>query len=349
MMNTLIKPARLNPGDKVAAVSLSSGLAGSIPYRYHIGKKQVHQAFGIELVEMENTLKDIGWISKNPEARANDLMEAFLNPEIKGIISTIGGEDSIRILPYVDLDVIRSNPKIFLGFSDTTVTHMICIKAGLGSFYGPSILAGFAENQGILPYTENSVRDSLFTGNPAGEIKPSPEWTNAYLDWFDPSNQEIKRPLFAPPSRKWLQGKERITGNLIGGCVQTLFTLNGTELWPNIDYWKESIIFLDISESELPLSLFRYLLRSMGAQGIWNVTHGIILGRPGGDRSIKEMDAYDQELQYIVGEEYGCKDLPILTRMDFGHTDPVMTIPYGVLAELNVVDNSFKIIESGVY
>lgn len=348
MMNKLIKPSRLNPGDKVAAVSLSAGLAGSIPYRYHIGKKQIHQAFGIELIEMENTLKDLSWVSKNPEARANDLMEAFANPDIKGIISTIGGEDSIRILPYIDLEVIRSNPKIFMGYSDTTVSHMICLKAGLGSFYGPAILSGFAENRGILPYTEQSVRATLFSANTVGEVSPAPEWTNAYLDWFEPKNQETKRPLFPAPSRKSLQGSRKVNGRLIGGCVQTLFTLNGTELWPDKDCWKDSIVFLDISESELPLSLFRYLLRSMGAQGIWNVTNGILLGRPGGDRGVKEMDAYEKELQHVIGEEYGCKDLPILSRMDFGHTDPVMTIPYGVLAELDAETCSFKIKESGV-
>lgn len=73
-------------------------------------------------------------------------MNAFENPEIKAIVSTIGGEEGIRILPYVDFNVIRNNPKVFLGYSDSTVIHFICQKAGINSFYGPSIMAGFAEN-----------------------------------------------------------------------------------------------------------------------------------------------------------------------------------------------------------
>jgi muramoyltetrapeptide carboxypeptidase LdcA involved in peptidoglycan recycling len=72
-------------------------------------------------------------------------MEAFADPSIKAVISNIGGDDSIRMLKYIDLDVIRNNPKIFLGFSDSTVTHFICLKAGLSSFYGTSLLVGFAE------------------------------------------------------------------------------------------------------------------------------------------------------------------------------------------------------------
>lgn len=347
-MNKLVKPAHLKPGDKVAAISLSAGLAGSIPYRYEVGKKQLQDAFQIELIEMENTLKDLNWVKRNPEARANDLMAAFSNPEIKGIFSTIGGEDSIRILPYIDFEVIKSNPKVFMGYSDTTVTHMICQKVGLTSFYGPAILSSFAENQGILAYTEDHVRKSLFMTNPVGEVKPSPNWTAAYLDWFEPKNQEIKRPLYASSGRKLLQGNGTVSGRLTGGCVQTLFTLVGTELWPNNNSWEDTILFLDISESELPLSLFRYLLRNMGAQGIWNKVKGILLGRPGGNRSDAEMSAYEEEIKYIVGEEYERNDLPILSRMDFGHTDPIMVLPYGVQAEIDAENLLFLIKEPGV-
>jgi muramoyltetrapeptide carboxypeptidase LdcA involved in peptidoglycan recycling len=73
-------------------------------------------------------------------------MEAFLDPSIKAIISTIGGDDSIRLMPFVDLNIIGNNPKIFMGYSDTTVTHFMCLKAGLSSFYDPAVMNGFAEN-----------------------------------------------------------------------------------------------------------------------------------------------------------------------------------------------------------
>jgi muramoyltetrapeptide carboxypeptidase LdcA involved in peptidoglycan recycling len=145
-MTTLIKPKSLKQGDTVATISLSWGGAGEILHRYEIGKRRLQEVFGLNVIETKNALKSADYISKNPQARAEDLMEAFSDKSIKAIISIVGGEDSIRTLPYTDINVIRQNPKIFLGFSDTTVTHFACYKAGLTSFYGTSILVGFAEN-----------------------------------------------------------------------------------------------------------------------------------------------------------------------------------------------------------
>lgn len=130
-------------------ISLSWGGAGEIPYRYEQGKKQIQDIFGLEVVETKNALKPAKWIYDNPQERANDLMEAFSDKSIKAIISNIGGEDSIRILRHIDIDVIKKNPKIFIGFSDSTITHFLCLKAGLTSFYGTSTLVGFAENGGM--------------------------------------------------------------------------------------------------------------------------------------------------------------------------------------------------------
>src|SRR5689334_7291661 len=120
-MPKLIKPQVLQPGDKVASISLSAGTAGDLPHRYQQGKRQLQEAFELEVVETTNALKSSGYIAKNPKARADDLMEAFSDNSIKAIISNIGGDDSLRTLRYADLSVIRANPKIFLGFSDTTI------------------------------------------------------------------------------------------------------------------------------------------------------------------------------------------------------------------------------------
>ena len=79
----------------------------------------------------------------------------FRGSSIKGIIASIGGDDAIRLIPHIDLNVIADNPKVFLGYSDPTVLHFGCLKAGLGSFYGPTIMAGFAENGGMHAYAEN--------------------------------------------------------------------------------------------------------------------------------------------------------------------------------------------------
>jgi muramoyltetrapeptide carboxypeptidase LdcA involved in peptidoglycan recycling len=159
-MNTqpLIKPNKLSPGDTIAAITLSWGGAALFPYRYEIGKDRLEKIFGLNLIETKHALRDPEWVYKNPQARAADLMEAFSNPNVKGIFSIIGGDDSIRLLPYIDYDIIRNNPKIFLGFSDSTVTHFICLKAGLGTFYGPAILTAFSENINMHQYTVESLK-----------------------------------------------------------------------------------------------------------------------------------------------------------------------------------------------
>src|SRR5689334_10072028 len=117
----MIKPAKLVPGDTVATISLSWGGAHRFPDRYQAGKRQLEDAFGLRVVESRYALREDSWLARNPQARAEDLMEAFADRSIRAVISTIGGEDSIRILPYLDLAVLRDNPKIFMGYSDTTI------------------------------------------------------------------------------------------------------------------------------------------------------------------------------------------------------------------------------------
>lgn len=111
---------------------------------------------------MPNSLKGSEFIYNNPQARAEDLMTAFQDTRVKAIIANIGGEDSIRLLPYIDFNVIRENPKIFMGYSDVTVSHLFCHKAGISSFYGPAILTDFAENIEMHPYTVEMVKRTLF-------------------------------------------------------------------------------------------------------------------------------------------------------------------------------------------
>ena len=134
-------------------VSPSWGGPGTVPARYAAGKRQFEQGFGIEMVEMAHTLAPADWVRANPQARAEDLMAAFADPGIVGIVASIGGDDAIRLIPYLDLELIRRNPKVFIGFSDTTSLHLACYAAGITSFYGPSLMAGFAENGGIHRFT----------------------------------------------------------------------------------------------------------------------------------------------------------------------------------------------------
>jgi muramoyltetrapeptide carboxypeptidase LdcA involved in peptidoglycan recycling len=115
----LIKPQKLNKGDKIATVSPCLGIAGNsdIIWKYYIGKKRLED-LGLEVIPAPNSMKGEEYLKNNPQARAEDLIWAFENEDIKAIIANIGGNDSDKVLPFLDANTIRNNPKIIIGYSD---------------------------------------------------------------------------------------------------------------------------------------------------------------------------------------------------------------------------------------
>lgn len=341
----LIKPYKLNPGDKVATVSLSWGGAGDeeIRWRYEQGVKRLEEVFGLQVVPMPNSLKGSKFVYENPIARAEDFMNAFKDPSIKAIFANIGGEDSIRLLPYIDYEVIRSNPKIFVGYSDTTIQHLFCLKAGVSSFYGPSVLVDFAENVEMDPYTIESVKRTFFSNDPIGEIDPAKEWTSERIEWLE-DNRNVKRKMNKNQGYEVLQGKGKVSGRLLGGCIEVLEFAKGTEIWPDQSYWENSILFFETSEEKPSPTSLKYWLRNYAAQNILQRANGIIFGKP------QDEQFYDEYKEVIltVMKEYDLTELPILYNLNFGHTEPKFIIPYGALAEIDCEAKQFKILESGV-
>lgn len=343
---TLIKPVKLQPGDKVATISLSWGGAGDedILWRYEVGKKRLQEEFGLEVIEMPNTLKGSEYLYNHPEKRAEDLMMAFSDSSIKGIFSCIGGEESVRLLPFIDYDVIRNNPKVFIGYSDSTVTHFICQRAGVSSFYGASILAEFAENVQMFDYTKYWVQKTLFDNTAIGKIEPSPVWTSEYLPWEE-KNRNIQRLVQSNTGYELLQGRGKVQGRLIGGCIESMETLKGTEVWPELKEWKDAILFFETSEDNSNPTYVEYWLRNYGSIGILQSVKGIIFGKPYDNLYYEE---YKSVIIRVVREELKLVDLPILYNMNFGHTAPMFVLPYGAMAEIECETKGFSIIESGV-
>ncbi|MEK4520848.1 S66 peptidase family protein [Psychrobacillus sp. FSL W7-1493] len=342
----LTKPKMLQRGDTVATISLSWGGAGEpeLRWRYEQGVERLKNVFGLEVVAMPNSLKGAAYLYENPQARAEDLMNAFKDPSIKGIVSNIGGSESIRLLPYIDFDVIRENPKVFIGFSDATITHLFCHKAGISSFYGPAILTDFAENVQMHEYTVESIKKTLFANEVIGEIKPSPVWTSQRLEWVI-ENKHISREMNEDnKGYELLQGKGIAQGRLIGGCIEVLEFAKGTSLWPDKAYFKDSILFFETSE-DLPIPAnIEYWLRNYGTQGILQEIKGIIFAKPQHEKYYEE---YKESIATIL-HELGLNELPVLYNLNFGHTEPKFVIPYGAMAEINCEEVKFSIIDSGV-
>ncbi|PID04106.1 LD-carboxypeptidase [Sporosarcina sp. P2] len=341
----LIKPKKLQRGDRIATVSPSWGDAGEpeIRWRYEQGVKRLEDLFELTIVPMPNSLKGADFLYENPKARAEDLMAAFSDPNIKGIIANIGGEDSIRLLPYIDFDVIRENPKVFMGYSDVTVSHLFCHKAGISSFYGPAILTDFAENVEMDSYTVEMVNRILFSNEIIGEIQPAERWTSERLEWIE-SNKSKRRTMNQNTGYELLQGSGIVQGRLIGGCIEVLEFAKGTAIWPEDKYWNDSIVFFETSEEKPDPSLIRYWLRNYAAQGILHHVNGIIFAKP---QDEKYFDEYKEEILTVM-KEYDLEHLPILYNLNFGHTEPKCILPYGALAKIDCIRKTFSIVESGV-
>jgi len=335
-------------GDTVAVISLSSGLGGEPVYlhRYQTGKSRLESEFGLNVVTMPNALKGIEYLYNHPQARAADLMAAFKDDSIKAIICMIGGDDTIRLLDYIDLDVIKSNPKIFMGYSDTTANHFMMYKAGLSSFYGPCVLMEFAENVKMHEYTKHYIQNVLFQPSDKLAIEPSPVWASEFLDWADEANNKIVRKMDKDEKGyELLQGSGVAQGRLLGGCIDVFPMIVGTKIWPSPQEWDNTILFLETSEVFPAPDDIRFILRGLAAQGIIGRINGILFAKPCNQKYYEE---YKQVLTQVIGKECGRPDLPILYNINFGHSAPICILPYGILAEINCNDKSIRLLEAAV-
>lgn len=341
----MIKPKRLRRGDKIAIVSLSWGGLGdqNLIHKYYIAKERLEKDFGLEVMCMPHALKGSEFVAKNPKLRAQDLMNAFEDPSVSAIFCDIGGDDTIRTLPYIDLEIIRSHPKIFMGYSDTTVNHFMMHKAGLVSFYGPSIMCEFGEYVKMFDYTKKAVEDVLFGTWDKYVLLPSPEWTDDYILWKESNINTAHSMKKDMHGYEVINGKGIVKGHLLGGCIDVFMMVNGTTIWPTLDEWSNAILFFETSEEKPSPNFLLWTLRNLAAQGILNIINGMIVGKPKDETYYEE---YKTAIRQVVAEEEHLTELPIIYNVNIGHAKPIGIIPYGIEAELNCDDKTIRFLES---
>ncbi|MFC4455891.1 S66 peptidase family protein [Deinococcus sonorensis] len=345
MPPTFVRPPALRPGDTVAALSLSSGFVAEVPHRYEAGRRQARAELGWHILPAPNALRGSEYLYRNPQARADDLHWALENPEIHGLLSTLGGDDSVRLLPHLDLNLIRTHPKCMVGFSDTTVTLLQFLRAGVSACYGPSLLTDIAEHGGMHRFVVQGLRQA--TMQTAGfALSPAPEWTEQHQEWLDPDLQEVRRTFLPSRGWRWLQGEGAVSGHLIGGCLEVLDMLNGTPGWPEPELWRGAILCLETSEDVPPPAQVGYWLRNFAAQGILGSAAGMVLARPRGYSSemVEELDGWVRRVLWAAGREH----LPVLANVDFGHTSPQLTLPLGGQARLDPEAGVFEVLQGAV-
>ena len=340
----MLKPQHLKRGDTVAVVSLSRGMLGEswAIHKLYIAKERLENDFGLEVIAMPNALKGSEFVYNHPELRAKDLMDAFKDESIKGIFCAIGGDDSVRMLPYINYDIIKNNPKIFMGYSDTTVSHFMLNKAGLVSFYGPSIMCEFGEYVKMFDYTKEAVKNILFKDTTNYEIKPSEYWSDDFVSWKEENKNIAKKLVKEAHGYEVLSGKGIIRGKLLGGCLDVFPMVLETEVWPKKAEWNDKIMLLETSEEKMPPEYVLYYMRNLGAQGILNNIKGIIVGKPQDEKYYEEY----KEIYLKVLKEFNCEDLPIIYNVNIGHAYGTGLLPLGVEYEVDLDKKQIKIIES---
>ena len=171
----------------IAIVSLSSGVLGEgfVAHEVEIGLKRLRN-YGLNVRFMPHALKGLAYVKNHPEDRAADLLAALRDPEIDMILCALGGDDTYRLLPYLfEHDALRQavHNKIFLGFSDTTINHLMLHKVGLNTFYGQAFLPDVCElDTEMLPYTRRYFEELIRTGT-IRRITPSDVWYESRTDF----------------------------------------------------------------------------------------------------------------------------------------------------------------------
>ncbi|NVY96391.1 LD-carboxypeptidase [Lactobacillus sp. DCY120] len=356
-MQKLVKPRKLVAGDRVAIVSLSSGILGekSSQHQLWLGLNRLRNEWQLNPVFMPHTLKGVAYLADHPEKRAADLKQAFLDPQVKAIVTAIGGEDTFRLVPYLAEDpefqqAVRTQPKIFTGFSDTTVDHLLLYQLGLETFYGPNFLNDLAElDTQMLPYTK-AAWQHFFENPPQTQIAASQTWYEERTD-FSPIALNTPRQAYPDTGYQVLRGQGKSQGRLLGGCLESLYSLlvpeNFTQepevnsryqLLPLAATWDDKILFLETSEEQIPPLQYQRMIQKLIRVGIIPRVRALVIGKP-------QNKVYYDEYQQILLTETAPYQTPILYNFNIGHAYPRTVLPYGVQAEIDWDQGTFIILE----
>ncbi len=337
----------------IAIVSLSSGSLGE-PFMKHeleIGLNRLKN-YGLNIKYTKNALRGRDYLNAHPEARASDWLQAFRDPDVDMILCAIGGDDTYRLLPYLfDHEELQSavTKKIFLGFSDTTINHLMLHNVGLNTFYGQAFLPDVCElDTDMLPYTKHYFEELIHTGT-IREIRPSDIWYDERTN-FDVSAVGTGMPAHLNQGFELLQGTAKFSGDILGGCIDSIYDILNAgryadsadmcrkyELFPTQEDWTGKILLLETSEEQPPPEMFRKMLTVLGNTGIYDVLSGILVGKPMGEK-------YAEEYKKILVETIANPVLPILWNLNVGHATPRCIIPFGVPAIVDADAQSIRFV-----
>ncbi|HCW22190.1 MAG TPA: carboxypeptidase [Lachnospiraceae bacterium] len=328
----------------IGIVSLSAGVIGeaSVRHEVEIGLARLKD-YGIQVSMMPHAMSGIAYVKDHPKERAEDLLQALQDPSIDMILCAVGGDDTYRLLPYLfDHEELAkaAQPKIFLGFSDTTINHLMFHRIGFPTFYGQAFLPDVCELEPqMLPYSKRYFEELIRTGT-IHKITPSDVWYDERTDW---SAKAAGTGRVSHPNEgfRLLQGEPVFSGEILGGCIESLFDLFDSTryagsaglcqaygLFPPAADWQGKILLLETCEELSSPAHYRLMLETLGKTGVFDAVSGILCGKPMNGK-------YQAEYEHIIVETVGRRDFPIVSNINIGHATPRCIIPFGVPAVVN--------------
>jgi len=294
--------------------------------------RRLREDVGLVPVEYPTTRR----LGASPQERADDLMAAFADPTVRAVLATIGGDDQLTVLPYLDPDVVAADPKPFAGFSDNTNLLNWLWNLGIAGYHGGSTMMHLGRSRELHPVSLRSLSAALLTGGDV-ELHEVPDFTEDELDWADPTLLGQPPATRPSPGRTWHQPDRVVSAPTWGGNLEILHWNLAAGRWirPVEDY-AGCVLLLETSE-EMPSDeeVFR-MLRNAGERGLLEQFPAVVVGtakaalfgRPAGDDErrayrdaqraavLRAFDRYNPEAMIVFG-------------VDIGHTDPQWVLPYG--------------------
>lgn len=314
----IIRPKNLSVGDTIGIISPSSAIFETEPYKIAI---ETFEAMGLKVKLGEFVNYRHGHLAGTDEERAKEFNDMFSDPEIDAVIALRGGSGAARILDKINYDVIKQNPKIFIGYSDITALHLaIFAKTGLITFHGPLAVSTWND------FSYDIFRKILFEGEAVVFKNPKSKGDNLVQ-----VNNRIR--TINPGTAK---------GRLLGGNLSVLTGIMGTPYFP-LD-WEGKILYLeDVGEQIYAIDR---MMSQLQLGGIFDQISGFVFGKctdcnPGsgfGSFTLEEViDHYIRPL-----------NIPAYSGAMFGHINDNSTIPNGIEAEIDAVTGTIKMLTPAV-
>ena len=310
-------PAKIKAGDEIRVISPSRSMSILSDETKRIADSRSKE-MGLKISFSIHSNETDEFKSSSIKSRIEDLHEAFSNPQVKAILTTIGGFNSNQLLRYIDYKTIKKNPKILCGYSDiTALANAIYAKTGITTYSGPHY-STFGIKYGS-DYTIEYFKKCLFTKEPYN-IEASNEWSDD--EWY--FDQE-KRNFIKNEGMVVFNGGEA-KGTIIGGNLCTLNLLQGTEFMPSL---KNAVLFVEDDYNTTPQNFDRDLQSTIHLPDFKKVK-AILIGR-----FQKASNLTNELLKKIVSTKKELEGIPIIANVDFGHTSPMITFPIGGKIEIS--------------